>query len=103
MTLNEAASDLYKALVSEHGHDEKGDAPWPACLPVHIAMNRYQDSLAASEDRAEGLDVERLTRALWAERAGTTPHPGGANWAEQMDRATRLVALYDHADNGGTA
>ena len=33
-------SDLRSVLVSEHGHDSDGPAPWPACLPVHIALNR---------------------------------------------------------------
>ena len=39
-----AADDLYGGLVSEHGHDETHSADWPACLPIHIAMNRYRDA-----------------------------------------------------------
>ena len=35
--------DIYRAVVSEHGHDEKHAGAWPACLPVHYAMNRYRD------------------------------------------------------------
>ena len=49
--LREAARDLYSALVSEHGHDETHSADWPACLPVHIAMNRYRAALTPEDDR----------------------------------------------------
>ena len=44
--LRAAARDLYNGLVAEHGHNEQHDAPWPACLPIHMAMNRYRAILA---------------------------------------------------------
>lgn len=44
--------DLYRALVSEHGHDERHEAVWPACLPVHMAMNRYRLSTQRTETSA---------------------------------------------------
>lgn len=53
--LRAAADDLYRALVSEHGHSESGGAPWPACLPVHIAMNRYRE---ATIERCECGEIE---------------------------------------------
>lgn len=44
--LEAVARDLYSAAVSEHGHDEKHSADWPACLPVHMALNRCRDVVA---------------------------------------------------------
>jgi hypothetical protein len=52
--LREAAADLYRIAVGEHGHDETHSADWPACLPAHIAFNRYRAALAARLSKTTG-------------------------------------------------
>lgn len=44
--LESALRDVRSALVSEHGHDGDAYAPWPSCLPVHIALNRARAALS---------------------------------------------------------
>ena len=51
--LKAVSRDLYSTTVAEHGHDEKHSADWPSCLPVHIALNRYKDALAATPSTEE--------------------------------------------------
>jgi hypothetical protein len=46
--LERALWDARAALVAEHGHDGDAYAPWPSCLPVHIALNRAKEALAAT-------------------------------------------------------
>jgi len=48
-----ALADCLSALKSEHGHGPDGGAPWPSCLPVHIAMNRARAALAAASPEPE--------------------------------------------------
>jgi hypothetical protein len=76
--LRAVAADLYRALRSEHGHDENHSADWPACLPVHIAMNRYRDALAGTPAPTDGMEraiVESMGRVAEVRRRQQDPTP----------------------------
>lgn len=46
----EAAEDLRRIAIAEHGHDTNAGAPWPSCLPTHMALNRYRDATDALKE-----------------------------------------------------
>jgi hypothetical protein len=97
--LRRAAADLYRLAVGEHGHDETHSADWPACLPAHIAMNRYRDALAAAPAEPPTLDVERLARAMarCAEIGGPanhTPEMAEEHWPSYVMEATEYAREY---------